>query len=482
MKNNAEKLSLSTKIGFGMGDIYGGGAMMFIGIYYLYFLTDIIKLNPSLAGIVILISKIWDAVNDPIMGVITDRTRTKLGRRRPYLLAGIIFIFISYFLLWYPVSFQSELGRFIFVLLAYIFFDTVLTMVMVPYNALASELTLDYHERTLLTSIRMFFSMTSSLICAVIPLEIIKLCPDVRMGHIVMGISFGLFFALPFIATYMTTQERPEFQKTIKPFTFKDTYIAPFKIKTFNQVMLLYLLSFLAMDILMSIIIYYMTYYIKRGNETNYVLGALLVAQIVVIPLYYYISKKTSKKTGIITALCFWSIVMLFSFLITPNSPKYAMYIFGSFVGIATGGVVVMIYSIFPDIPDVDELVSGQRREGIYMGLYVFMRKLSSALAIFIISQAISLTGYVPPIHEKAGSTTQVILQGQSETFIMALRIIFAAVPLILIVIAIYVAFRYQLTPSIHERLKKHLEQKRMDIAPSQEFKNEDQFLYKLLV
>ncbi len=79
------------------------------------------------------------------------------------------------------------------------------------------------------------------------------------------------------------------------------------------------------------------------------------------------------------------------------------MYIFGSFVGIATGGVVVMIYSIFPDIPDVDELVSGQRREGIYMGLYVFMRKLSSALAIFIISQAISLAGYVPPIHEKAG-------------------------------------------------------------------------------
>ena len=138
MRNNAEKLSLSTKIGFGMGDIYGGGAMMFIGIYYLYFLTDIIKLNPSLAGIVILISKIWDAVNDPIMGVITDRTRTKLGRRRPYLLAGIIFIFISYFLLWYPVSFQSELGRFIFVLLAYIFFDTVLTMVMVPYIALAS--------------------------------------------------------------------------------------------------------------------------------------------------------------------------------------------------------------------------------------------------------------------------------------------------------------------------------------------------------
>ena len=112
MAKTKGELSLWNKIAFGMGDIYGGGSMIIVGIYYLYFLTDVVGLSPALAGTVLLISKIWDAVNDPLMGVITDRTRTRYGRRRPFLLAGIAFIFLSYFMLWYPVSYQSEVARF----------------------------------------------------------------------------------------------------------------------------------------------------------------------------------------------------------------------------------------------------------------------------------------------------------------------------------------------------------------------------------
>jgi MFS family permease len=104
MNNSSEKLSLSTKLGYGAGDLFGGGAMTIIGFYYLYFLTDIVKISPALAGIAFLVSKIWDAVSDPLMGMISDRTRTRFGRRRPYFLAGIILIFIAFFLMWFPVS------------------------------------------------------------------------------------------------------------------------------------------------------------------------------------------------------------------------------------------------------------------------------------------------------------------------------------------------------------------------------------------
>ena len=151
-----EKLSLWRKIGYGVGDIYGGGYAIILSFYYLIFLTDVIRLNPALAGTVILISKVYDAITDPLEGVISDRTRTKMGRRRPYLLAGIPLIFLSFFALFYPVDFAQETTRFVFVICTYLFFSTVVSIVMLNYNALQSELSLDYDERTSLSSFRIF--------------------------------------------------------------------------------------------------------------------------------------------------------------------------------------------------------------------------------------------------------------------------------------------------------------------------------------
>jgi len=130
-------------------------------------------------------------------------------------------------------------------------------------------------------------------------------------------------------------------------------------------------------------------------------------------------------------------------------------------MGLATGGVVVMIYSIFPDLPDVDELVTGMRREGVYAGLLTFMRKLSSALAIFIISQAIALAGYVPPVSETIDGVTKLVQQPQSPEFLVVLRAVFAAVPILLLVCCLYFALRFPLTPRLHARLKEFLARRR---------------------
>ena len=480
-ENGSEKLSLLTKIGFGAGDIYGGGSFTLVGVYYMYFLTDVVRISPALVGILILVSKIWDAVNDPLMGIITDRTRTRFGRRRPYLLGGVVFIFISYVLLWYPVRFDSEYARFAFMLGAYIFFDTIITMVMVPYNALASELTLNYNERTSLTSVRMVFSMLSSILCAVIPMEIIKGIPDVYTGHIVMSATFGLFFALPFIATFFTTKERKEFQKEPPEFNIIKSYREPFKIKTFVRAILMYLFAFLSMDVVMTVVIYYMTYYLGRGGETNFVFGALLVAQVISIPLFYTMAKKTSKKTGFIAALFVWMVLMLLSFFITPGSYPAAIYVFAAFVGIATGGVIVMIYSIFPDLPDVDELSTGMRREGIYAGLITFSRKFSSAMALFLISQTIALVGYVQPRTETIAGITRIIQQEQSGNFILAIRIIFAVVPLVLLGACLWAALGYPLSPTIHDRLRNFL-QARRDGAAGKDADREEKALKEILL
>jgi oligogalacturonide transporter len=111
----SHKLSFWRKVAFGLGDIYGGGSMVVIGFYYLVFLTDVVRINPALAGTVILISKFYDSITDPFEGILTDRTRTRMGRRKPYLMAGIPLVFLSFFLMWYPTALASEIGRVVFV-------------------------------------------------------------------------------------------------------------------------------------------------------------------------------------------------------------------------------------------------------------------------------------------------------------------------------------------------------------------------------
>jgi oligogalacturonide transporter len=480
--SRSEKLSLWQKIGFGVGDIYGGGSGVIISFYYLYFLTDVIRINPGLAGVVILVSKIYDAITDPFEGIITDRTRTPLGRRRPYLLAGVLFVFLSFFLLWYPVNFALEWQRFIFVIFAYLFFSTVVSIVMTAYNALASELTLDYHERTSISSARIFFSSVASILAAVLPLEVVKMFPTVREGYVAMATLFGIFFAVPFIWTFFATRERPEFQRPLQPINLRETFIDPFRMRSFVSVLLMYLLAFVAMDAVASIVIYYMKYYLARGDEANFVSGTLLVMQVVSLPFYVWLSKRTSKKTGYVVGAGIWIFTMLTSFLIVPGGASWAVYVFAGFVGIGTGGIVIMIYAIFPDIPDIDELKSGQRREGTYSALITFMRKFSSAIAIFIVSQTLAISGYVPPVEEIVGGVARIVEQPQSATFILALRIIFAATPLIFLALALAAARQYRLTPQVHASLNGVLEARRGNAPNGPEIDEEATRLQGLLI
>ena len=213
-----ERLSFWRKLAFGLGDIYGGGSGVVIGFYYLVFLTDVIHINPGLAGTVILISKVYDAITDPLEGMLADRTRTRWGRRKPYLVVWTPLVFLSFFLMWYPASLESELGRFAFVLSTYLFFSTVVSIVQLSYNAAVPEMTMDYDERASISSFRIFFSSVASLVAAVLPLEIVKRFPDVRQGYIAMGIFFGLFFALPFIPSISSILERYELQQPVSEF------------------------------------------------------------------------------------------------------------------------------------------------------------------------------------------------------------------------------------------------------------------------
>lgn len=479
---DSEKLTRWQKIGYGLGDIYGGGSGTIISFYYLVFLTDVIGISPALAGTTILISKVYDSITDPFEGVLSDRTRTRLGRRRPYLLAGILLIFLSFFALFYPVSFEAQWARFVYVVLAYLFFSTVVSIVLLNYNALQPELTLDYNERTSLSSTRIFFSTVSSLICAVVPLEVVRLFADVRTGWTVMALAFGLFFALPYIATVATARERPEFQTPPEKFNWRQAFIEPFRIRTFLYILMMYVTAFVAFDTTSSIVVYYVKNYLGRGGEVNYVIGALLVAQVISLPFYLWLSRRTSKRIGYIVGAMIFVVVMFFSFLITPASPTFAVYLFAALVGIGSGGVVVMVYAIFPDIPDVDELKSRQRREGIFAAMTTFSRKVSSAVAVFAVSQVLAMSGYVPPVMQTVDGVTRLVEQPQSAAFLLALRLVFVFLPVAFVAAGIYLAFRFPLTAEVHQRLSAVLTARRQGETDVPETELEAEQLASLLI
>jgi oligogalacturonide transporter len=478
----SEALGFWQKLGYGLGDIYGGGSGVLIGFYYLVFLTDVVRISPALAGIVIFISKGYDSITDPFEGILADRTRTRLGRRRPYLLAGIPLVFLSFFALFYPINLEQEVGRFLFVVFSYLFFSTVVSIVMLNYNALQSELTLDYHERTALSSFRIFFSTVASILCALLPPEIVKLFPDVRVGYVVMGLAFGAFFALPFIATVIATRERAEFQRPPEPFDWRLAFIEPWKMRTFVYTLAIYLLAFVAMDTVSSIVVYFMKNYLLRGGEANFVSGTLLVAQVASLPFYVWLSKRTSKRTGYLVGATIWIVTMLTGFFIAPGQPSFVVYLFATAVGLGTGGIIITVYAIFPDIPDIDELKSGERREGIYSALFTFTRKLSSAVALLTVSNAIALAGYVRPLEKVIDGATTLIEQPQSDTFLWVLRSIFVLVPIVLLLGAVFFARRFPLTPEVHERLRRVLAARRRGEPESDEIRQEAEALEKLLI
>ncbi|MCL1846669.1 MAG: MFS transporter, partial [Coriobacteriia bacterium] len=265
LQRTDEKVKTSTKWFFALGDIFQGGYFNIVNFFYSIFLTDVVGIHPIWAANVFLVGKVWDAVTDPTMGIISDNTRSRFGRRRPYLLLGAPLILIAFVMMWFPLSTGSETSKIVFFIFAYILMNTASTVVSVPFLAMSAELSTDYNERTSITNTRMIVSIVSSIVCAVVPMLIVALFVDVRTGYLVMSIAFGLFFALPLLLVFFKVDERKQFS-TGRKGSIKEMFQA-LRLKVFRRFVAMYLCIVVAMDIISMIFAYYMTYNLERAPE-----------------------------------------------------------------------------------------------------------------------------------------------------------------------------------------------------------------------
>ncbi|WP_461204790.1 MFS transporter [Clostridium sp. DL1XJH146] len=449
------KVGFKNKIAYGIGDLYGGGSFLIIGMLYLIFLTDVAKLTPALAGLVIALGKIWDAVSDPLMGYISDHTQSKRGRRKVYFLLGIFPIFITFTLIWIPFRFSSQVTAFIYYLVAYLLFNTVFTMVMVPYNTIAAEMTNDYSTRSSMTGVRMAFSQISALIGALIPLRIVAAFPDSNKGYIVMAACFGLLFSLPWLLVYKGTWERKHekieaIQKKNFVKEIKDFY------KTIGKALCnrslkvhtgMYLSAYVPMDIFNALLIYYFTCYLKQpASNSSLFLGVVLLTQIASL---YFVTKECSKR-GNAKAYRFHTIVLAVGVIAlgfaTPNASNLRIYFNAILIGVGLVGCVMIPYNMLPFVTDADEIISTERREGIYAGLMTFVRKISQAAAIFLVGVCLDLLQYDSN------------LEVQSQFTISGIRVMLMTIPIIIVLIGFFISFKYKISPKNHEILLAEIE------------------------
>ncbi len=395
MSNYKKTMKKGEKGFFALADFYGGGGQALIGVLYFVFLTNIVKLQPAMAGIVTLISEIWDAISDPLMGVISDNTRTKMGRRRPYILAGGCLLAVAFALVFFPIGGNNETLKFIYCAATYLFYNTVSTMIAVSYSSMSAEISTVGEERDKANVLRLVVSTVSAAACTLLPSLVIDAYNSGKINittfYLIVGIGFGILFALPVILCAVFVEERVALPDSKKKFSLSEV-VEPLKNRPFRQLVGMYLGQALCMDVFSAGVAMFAMYVTTPKGSTTVFLGIFIAVQLCAFPFINKLIKTTNinKIYGFGLPL---SVVALIVFAIF-GSNLYVAYASVFFVAVGFAGAQLTSWIMFPHTVDAGELLLGKRQSGGCSAIMTFARKSSSALVIFLFSLVLEFTGY----------------------------------------------------------------------------------------
>jgi GPH family glycoside/pentoside/hexuronide:cation symporter len=444
----SDRLPWKSKVSYGVGDLGFSITGTLIGAFFLLFLTDVVGLRPALAGLTIGIASQWDWINDPIVGHLSDRTRSRWGRRRPFLLFGFIPFGILFTLLWLKVPIASSQQGLIAIYYAamLMIYDTVATLSYMPYYALTPELTGDYDERTSLTAYRMAFSILGGLIAYVVPTLIIgSFKPENARLVLINGGLFAVISALPLLITFLGTRERPVVEQSVQP-GIRDSLLAALKNPPFLFSVGIYLFTWTAMGIVASTMLYFIKYYIHREAITSAIFAAIFVTALLFLPFWTWLSGKSDKRLAYIFGIAFWAICQVILVLMPPSTSTVLIIGLCCFAGIGISAAHVLPWAIIPDAVEWDELHTGQRHEGMFYSLVMLAQKASSGLAFFLIGALLEWSGYV--------ANTPI----QTHTTLLTIRAITGGFPAFLLICGIIFASIYPIGRAAHLQIRTQLE------------------------
>jgi GPH family glycoside/pentoside/hexuronide:cation symporter len=446
--SNSE-LTLKTKISYGMGDVGFALTGVMLSMVLAVFLTDVAGLRPAYAAIVIFIGRTWDYLNDPIIGFIADRTNTRWGRYRPYLLWSAVPFGVSFAFLWWVPPLRSEFGLVIYFSAVYFIHEAATTFGLIPYVSLTPTLSSNYDDRTSLTSFRMVFSIIGSLVAAVVPLAVIGVIEVSQKNTILyVGMAMAVLSAAPLFGTFAGTREKILIDQDQKPGLLESLKAAA-KNRPFVFAVLIYLLTITGLETGTAVTLYYLRYSIRIAQDADILIGIMFTVAIVAIPAWNKLSRILDKARVFIlggAVMVLTRIVMMF---LAPNTSIVYIYAITVIAGIGFAAIQTLPWAIIPDTVDYDEYETGKRREGIFYSLMILTKSVAVSVSLPLILVVMDYSGYV--------ANAEV----QTKTADYMIRFLFGGVPSIIFLGAMICAWLYPLTRKKFEEIQTELEARR---------------------
>lgn len=463
MNGLKRKYTFWSKLGFGLADILGGGSFALISLLFLNFLVTVEGISPAIAGMVVLAGKFWDAFIDPLLGMISDRTRSRFGRRRVYLLIGILPVILTFSLLWYSFSIEGMVAKAIYYAVMYSLFTISYSIVQVPYNALLPDMVDSYEARASYSSMRILISNISATISVTVPGIILG--PEAQRtnaSYLIMGVIFGLFYGLPLLCGFFATWENPVNEEEHASLSLKQLLYQmreALKNRAYRQYLGIFCCGQMATDLVTATAAFWLSDILKQGGLLSLFSGISMVVGVLMLPLNNWLAKKYGKQYPAIFEMPIRIIGLGIAFFLGANSPMVLVIVICVFNGIGSGAASFVPWSLLPDLPDSDEMVTGRRSAGVFAGMSTFIRTATSGIAVALVGIILQLFGYV---ESTAGETVT-----QTATALLGVRVMNSLVPILLTVIVLVLALRYTLTKKNHANLRKAMEHKRQTGTPT---------------
>ena len=456
------KEGFAAKCFYGFADIYGGGAFVVISTFYTVFLTKALVIPAVLAGTIPLVGKIWDAVTDPVMGNIADRTSSRFGAKRFYLLLGSIVSAITFLLMWLPFSGGSITARYFFYLGMYMLFSTGFTIVMVPYNALLPDMVDDYTARSKFSGVRMVFSTFGAILAGLVPTICIRNTTSAS-EYLPVALFFSLLFFAAIFLTFWGTWEK---QKQPVRVSIRQSFVQCFtvyKSRSFRLFIIIFLAGQGAADFGTGMAVYYVDDVLNAygGGRFTMLMGTLLLAGFLGTILFSLLMPRTSKRFPILIGFPVRILATLALLFFSHEGSSFAAILFLTFVnGLGTAASSTSIYAILSDMADVDELITSINRPALCSAMATFIRKIATGFSASIIGILLALVGF----DEQLASTGL----RQSAHTQAGIAYIYVFVPVILLVLTILAAVFFPLNRREFEIVKKEIARRKgRDTSPT---------------
>lgn len=445
-------LSTKVKVGWAVGEL---AVAVYIGLsmaFMLFYCTEVLAIPPALAGIALLVPRILDAFSDPLMGAISDRTRSAMGRRRIYLLIGAPLLALSFGSVFFVDPGLDLYPRVALLMVLFLASNLAVTVYEVPYSAMAAEMTTEYRQRINLTGYKMMAARIGIIMALFVGPFIFRSTPDLDDGFRRLGIAAGLFILVTGLWGFFSTRDAPRIDSVAHRFSLRAEFDAVAGNRPFRALWLAFLAQNLAIGASATTLIYFVIYVMKMDAQlAGPYLAVGGIAAALATPLWVYIARALGKRRAYFVALG-GAALLAASISLVSAGMAVLLFILLAIAGMVDAGTQLVPNSMVPDTVEVDEVRTGERREGALFGAWGFCRKLGMTLGAFLVSLALAAVDFQQGVAPDA----------QSADAVLGIRLIYAALPCVLWLVAMAVLTRFDLTEERFNALKAELQSRRV--------------------